>query len=179
MRDRRYTYIRFLAAGLTVVLFAIIWLYTREFPVLSNTIGVRWLLIGAGMAGALAGGSMLYALRHRLTPWEQHLPELFTILIFSVLFAPLFISLANRAGCKTEYQPFLFESELPYFSSNYGLLKGEKIKPTGYSLRVKEGNKLYRFLYKRQPYYPLTQPGDTVLLPVCHGWLGFRVMELR
>ena len=171
--------IRLLAVGAVLLLFGLIWLYTREFPILSNTIGVRWLLAGSAGAGVLLGCGILYALRQRLTPVEQHLPEVFTALIFSVLFMPLFASILNRAGGKTEYQSFEFVSEMPYLSSNYGLLKGEKIKPSGYSLRVKEGARLYRFQYKSQAYYPLTKPGETVSLPVCNGLLGFRIMELK
>ena len=178
MQNRPSISIRLLALAGVLFFFGLVWLYTREFPVFGNTIGVRGLLIGCLLSGALAGGALLYALRHRLMPWENHLPEVFTLLFFSILFIPLLGSLLNRAGGQVEYQPFEFVSETPYIASNYGLLKGEKIKPSGYALHVKENGRLYRFQYKTQAYFPLTKPGETVLLPVRKGLLGFRVVEL-
>ncbi len=136
-------------------------------------------MAGAAVFGALAGGGLLLVLRLRLTPWALHLPEVFTILLFSILFAPLFASLINRSAGSTTFESFEFISETPYLSSPYGLLKGEKIKPTGYALRVREKGRLLRFQYQKQAYYPLTRTGDPILLPVKHGLLGFRVVELR
>ena len=179
MADQPPIRIRLLAIAAVLLIFSIIWLYTREYPVLGNTIGVRWLIIGAALTGAGLGAGILYALRRHLTPWENHLPEVFNIVIFTILIMPLFASLLNRVGGKTEFQTFLFESELPYVSSGYGILKGEKIKPTGYVLRVKDGDRLLRVQYKHQAYFPLTQAGERIMLPVCQGLLGFRVMELR
>ena len=178
MQNKLSISIRLLALAGVLFFFGLIWLYTREFPVFGNTIGVRALLAGGFLLGALAGGGAVYALRERLTPWENHLPEVFILLFFSLLFMPLLGSLLNRAGGQVEYQPFEFVSETPYISSNYGLLKSEKIKPSGYALRVKENGRLYRFQYKTQAYFPLTKPGETVLLPVRKGLLGFRVVEL-
>lgn len=179
MQTRLSLSIRFLALAAVLMLFGLIWLYTREFPVFSNTIGVRWLVLGACLLGALAGAGILYGLRERLTPWDLHLPEVCTILAFSILFAPLLGSLINRLGGTKTEQSFEFVSEQPYLSSSYGILKGEKIKPNGYSLYVKEGSRMWRFQYKSQSYYPITKPGEQVLLPICKGLLGFRIMELR
>jgi len=179
MQKRLSLSVRLLAFLAVLVLFGLTWLYTREFPVFSNTIGVRRLVLGAFLVGALAGSSLLYFLRHRFTPWENHMPEAGTILAFSILFAPLAGSLLNRAGGEQQLQSFEFVSEQPYISSNYGLLKGEKIKPTGYHLYVREGARLLRFQYKSQAYYPITRPGEPVLLPVHKGLLGFRIMELK
>lgn len=170
--------VRFLALAGVLFFLAVVWLYTREFSVFGNTIGVRNLLIGSLFAGGLAGGGLLYGLRRRLTPWANHLPEVFTIVLFSLLVMPLLVSLLNRTGGQVSHQPFEFVSETPYLSTSYGLLKGEKIKPSGYALRVKENGRLYRFQYKTQAYFPLTKPGETVLLPVRKGLLGFRVIEL-
>ena len=179
MADKLTSAVKLYALAGVLVFFSLIWLYTREFPVFSNTIGFRWLLTGSLVLGALAGGVLLYVLRQRLTPWDNHLPELFIILFFSILVMPLLGSLLNRAGGTRSFEPFEFESEMPYIASNYGLLKGEKIRPSGYALRVKENGRIYRFQYKSQAYYPLTKPGEKVLLPVRKGLLGFRVVELK
>lgn len=169
-----------LLAWLAILIFAaLMWLYVREFAVLFNTIGARWLVAGSILVGALAAGSALWRWRERFTPLERHLPEVLLILVFSVLFAPLFGSLLNRSLGKNEFQSFEFVSETPYFASNYGLLKGEKIQPTGWFLTVREGGRLHKFKYKTQAYYPITKPSETILLPVRTGLFGFRVMLLK
>ncbi|MBK8969709.1 MAG: hypothetical protein R3D58_01945 [Saprospiraceae bacterium] len=167
------------AFGLVIAFGALIWLYTREFPVFTNTINAGRLVLGAMIAGALLAAAALYAFRKRLLPLDRHVPEIAVTVVFSALFAPLFASLLNRAGGPIVYQSFEFVSEIPYLSSNYGLLKGEKIKPTGMRLQVKEEGKLYRFQYKKQPYFPITEPGEQILLPMRKGLLGFRILQLK
>jgi len=162
-----------------LVFFSLIGLYVREFPVFTNTIDAGRLAGIGFVVGAALAATLLYVFRVRLTPWSKHLPEVMTILVFTVLFGPLMASLLNRLGGKSEYQSFEFLAETPYLSSNYGILKGEKIRPTGYKLEVREKGRLLRFRYKTQAYYPNTKPGETVLLPVRRGMLGFRVMTLE
>lgn len=170
---------KLVALGGVVLFFGLIGLYVREFPVFTNTIGGSRLVLGALLFGAISGSAIVYGLRQRLTPWERHLPETGLILASCILFMPLFASLLNRAGGAIEHQRFVFVSETPYLASNYGILLGEKIKPSGYRLTVKRENRLYRFQYKSQAYFPLTKPGDPVLLPVRKGLLGIGVVELR
>lgn len=170
---------RVLAAALTLCLIGLVWLYTREFPVFMNTIGVKTLVLGAMGLGALLAGALIYGFRDRFTPWDRHVPEVALTLVFTMLFMPLFVSLINRAGGAQEHQPFEFISEMPYLSSNYGILKGEKIKPSGYRLTVRKNGRVYHFQYKQQEYFPLTKPGETVLLPVRKGWLGFGIVALK
>jgi len=169
-----------LSALLAVLLFvALIWLYVREFPVFSNTIGAQSLVVAAIIVAELAAGGVLWFWRERFRPWERHLPEVIFTLMFCPLFAPLAGSLLNRSIGKTEFQPFEFIAETPYIASNYGFLKGEKLRPTGYTLTVREKNRGLQFKYKKQAYYPLTKPGETILLPVKKGLLGFRVVLLE
>jgi len=170
---------RLLAIAAVLLLFTLIWLYTQEFRVFTNTIGVKRLVLGAFFVGALAATSILYALRHRLSPWENHLPETFFIAAFCVLFAPLFASLLNRAAGPLENQSFIFVSEMPYLATSYGILRGQPLKATGIRLIVKKEGRTYRFQYKSQEYFPLSKPGDRVLLPVRKGLLGAEVVELK
>ena len=170
---------RLTALAGVMLFFGLIWIYVLEFPVFTNTVDVRLLVLASMLAGAIAAGVLLYALRTRLRPWERHLPEVFIILVFSILFAPLSGSLLNRAAGKTQYKPFLFVSEHAYVSAPYGLLAGEKTGISGYRLRVESAGRSYFFQYKKQRYFPLTKPGETVLLPMRRGWLGFRVLELQ
>jgi hypothetical protein len=170
---------RLLAFLAVLLIFALAWCYVREFAVLSNTIGAGWLAGGSMLFTAAVVGGLLWRSRARFTPWERHLPEVLFMLIFSVLFAPLFASWLNRGLGSEGFQTFEFVSETPYFASGYGVLKGEKLEPTGYFLTVKDAGRSRRFKYKSQRYYPLTPPGEPISLPVCRGLFGARVVLLR
>ncbi len=160
------------------VLFGLIWLYTREYPVFTNTLQTGRLVVGAFAVGALLAGALLFALRRRLTPWANHVPEVLLIVVFVPLFAPLFASRINRAGGSVKHQPFEFVAEVPYVASAYGWLRFRPVEVTGYRLTAKREGRTHRFQYKNQRYFPLSQPGDTILLPVRRGVLGIEVMEL-
>lgn len=171
---------RILALFAVVLFVSLTWLYVREFPVFSNTIGARKLIAVSLVFAELVAGGFVWFRRQRFVPWERHMPEMLFLLLFCPLFAPLAGSLLNRSIGHTEHQPFEFIAEKPYFASNYGLLKGEKIQPTGYILTVREqGRQGLEFKYKKQAYFPLTKPGETILLPVKKGLFGFRVMLLE
>jgi hypothetical protein len=174
--DRRA---RLTALGFTLLFLGLIWLYVREFPLLSNTFQVKRLVVSAMFFGAVGAAGLLYVGRERFTPLRRHLPELASVLTAAVLFSPLLFSLLNRGLGKTEYQSFEFVSETPYLASAYGIIKGDKIKPSGYYLFVRENGRTHRLQYKKQAYYPITRPGEQVLLPVRKGLLGFRVAMLR
>ncbi|MFN0174975.1 MAG: hypothetical protein ACKVU0_10035 [Saprospiraceae bacterium] len=169
-----------LLSFLAVVLFSLlVWVYVREFAVLSNTLEVKALVTGSMLVVAALTSGTLWYWRERFTPFERHFPEVVLILVFSVLFAPLFGSLLNRSLGKSENQSFVFVSETAYFASGYGILKGEKLSPTGWRLTVREGTRERRLKYKSQAYFPLSKPGDKILLPVRQGILGARVVQLR
>lgn len=129
-----------------------------------------------GLAIAMTG---LWLGRDRFTPWNRHRPEVLLILFFSIIFAPLFGSLLNRAFSLKEYESFEFVSETPYFASGYGMLKDEKPEPSGYYLSVREKGSTHRFKYKSQAYYPLTKAGEVIMLPVRRGIFGPRVVLLK
>ena len=167
------------AMAVTVFFIGLLWLYVREFPVFSNTLGVKRLVLGAMAAGLAVAAAGLYCFRARFQPWNRHLTEMALIAVLSVFFAPLFGSRINRAFGRDIEQSFEFVAERPYLSSGYGILKGEILKPSGYYLDVKANGRLYRLQYKTQAYFPLTRPGERVLLPFKKGLFGFKVGQLR
>lgn len=171
--------LRFSAFLLVAALVGLIALYVREFAVFARTLEVRGLVVGSMLGASTLIGIGVYALRQRLQPWSRHGTELALVVMFGLLFAPLAGSLLNRAIGTTSYQSFEFVSETPYMTAGYGVLKGEKIQPTGYRLRVREGERVHRLRFKKQPYFPLSRPGDVVSLPVRTGLFGVRVVELE
>ncbi len=163
----------------TVAFFGLIGLYTREYAVFTNTLQAGRLVGGAVLAGLLLAVGILYALRRRLTPWSRHVPEALLIAVFVPLFAPLAASRINRAGGEVSYRSFEFVAEVPYVAAAYGWLRFQPIRITGYRLIVRREGRTYRFQYKSRRYFPLTQSGEAVLLPLRRGYLGIEVMELR
>ncbi len=169
-----------LAAILSVVLFSILMvLYVREFSIFSNTLEVKALALGSILVGAGIAGAVVWILRARFMPWEEHFPTAVLILIFSMVFAPLFGSLLNRGLGHDDHQSFEFVAETAYFASGYGVLRGEKLKPTGWKLVVREGGQEWKLKNKTQAYFPITKPGEQVLLPLRRGFFGVRVVEIE
>ncbi|MDX1912515.1 MAG: hypothetical protein SFV22_13555 [Saprospiraceae bacterium] len=170
---------RLLAFFAVILFFLLMWVYVREFAVLYNTIGVGKLAGGSMMV--VAGLLILAYLRRgdRFKPWQKHVPEIALIGIMGILFAPLLGSLFNRAYGDDKLQSFEFVAETAYFASGYGVLKGEKLQPSGWRLTIRDGGQIRTFKYKKQAYFPLTQPGENILLPVRKGLLGFRVVILQ
>lgn len=162
-----------------LALFGLIWLYTQEYPVFTNTLQANRLVIGALLFGALVAAGVVFALRRRLTPWANHVPEVLLIAFLVPLFMPLFASRLNRAGGTVKHRSFEFVAEVPYVASAYGWLRYRSIEVSGYRLIVKAKGRLHRFQYKSHPHFPLTQPGEMVLLPIRRGVLGIEVMELK
>ncbi len=170
---------RLLAAILVILFGGLVFLYVQEFRYLSNTIGVQWLVAGSMLTVAVLTFAGLWLWRDRFIPLDRHLPEVLLIGVFSVLFAPLWGSLINRSMGKETHRSFIFESETAYYASGYGILKGEKLKPTGWKLRVNDKSVSRLFTYKSQSYYPLSKPGDVILLPINKGLFGFEVILLK
>jgi hypothetical protein len=168
-----------LAIAAALILSILMWLYIREFSVFSNTLEIKRLVLVSLLAGTILAVGMVWFWRSRFMPWEEHFPTAVLILIFCLVFAPLLGSLLNRGLGSSEIQSFDFVSETAYFASGYGVLKGEKLKPTGWKLQLREGGQEWRLSYKTQAYFPLTKPGEQVILPVIRGFWDVRVVILK
>jgi hypothetical protein len=174
-----HMYPRIFAFLLTIGFFGLIWLYMREFPLLSNTLGAGWLALGSILVGFAVAAGALWYFRERFMPWDRHRPDVAFLLATSMFFSPLLGSWLNRGLGNKAFQSFKFISETPFVATGYGILKDEKIKPTGYHLLVSENGTLRKFKYKTQSYYPVTKPGEDIMLPICKGFFGARVMLLN
>ncbi len=171
--------VRFYALLGVAALLGIIFLYVREFTYFSNTIGLKWLVLGAMAVAGLLTTVLLYLKRDRFMPLGRHFPAVAFILVNAILFAPLLGSLANRLLGKTIVREFKFISEKAYYAEAYGVLKGEDVKVTGWRLTVNDAGVVRTFKYKKQSYYPISQPGDVISLPMVQGLFGAEVMDLE
>lgn len=168
----------FLHAVLSVlVLSFFIWRYVMEFDVLSNTLELKeLLLISMGvMLVIVVGGIVVF--RSRFLPWDEHYAEVVMLIVFGLLFAPLFGSILNRSMGKNTQQTFELVSEKAYFSQGYGILKGDTLKPAGWRLRLREGSEIHKLRYKDQAHFPNLRPGESLVLPIREGVLGVRVVQ--
>jgi hypothetical protein len=171
---------RLTAIAAVFSIFAGIGLYVHELPFFNNTIDVQKMVTGSFVLGAVGAGLLLYGLRNRITPLDRHVPEILFISLVFILFSPLLVSLLNRGLGRKEEASFEFLNEAPFASTGgYGFLRTQQIKISGYQLDVREAGRLLRFRYKKQAYFPLTKPGESVLVPVRKGLFGFRVVVLE
>ena len=120
------------ALGSVLLFFGLMVLYVRESPVFSNTIGVVRLILGSMVLMLLLNIGLLWRFRERFSPWSRHVTEIALLLVFSVLFAPLFGSLLNRGLGRTEFQSFEFIAETPL--SRHRLWLYEKYQPAAHRL---------------------------------------------
>jgi hypothetical protein len=98
-----------------------------------------------------------------------------------LIFAPFFGSFFNRIGAKkSEEKPFYFQKEVAFRMSRFGFLSTlQQESPTGFHLFVADESKNYRFRYEKQAYFPLTERGQKILLPVKIGFFGFPIIDLK
>jgi hypothetical protein len=169
---------KLIAIAAVLAVLGVIRLYMLEFPVFTNTIHAQMLVSLSILVGLLISGNLFYVFRARFMPLELHLPEFFSTLIFTLFLSPLLGSLLNRGLGHTEHHSFEFLTEKPYASSTYGMMLHHRIHQTGFLLEVRDQGELWQFRYRKQAYYPLTKPGDPILLPMRVGLFGFRVMLL-
>jgi hypothetical protein len=165
-------------AGLLAA-FGLIVLYVKEFPVFSNTIGVKNVVIASFLVAVAISALLLFLLRNAWKPWREYWMQI-VFLVFPILFfSPLLGSWINRISGVASNEAFQFVSESPYIAEAYGVLKNQKLRPAGYMLIAIQDGKTYKFKYKSQSYYPLSKSGDKILLPVKKGILGVKVVDLK
>jgi hypothetical protein len=159
--------------------FGLIYLYVKEFPVFSNTIGVKSLIIGSFIVAAICATLLLFLLRKKLNPWQEHWMQIVFLVFPMLFFSPLIGSWLNRSSGQNKGESFEFVSESPYIAEAYGVIKNQKLKPAGYMLIAKQQGKTYQFRYKSQAYYPLSKPGDDIVVPIKTGLFGVKMVDLR
>jgi len=152
--------------------------YIYEVNIWQNTLHPLYLVISATLLCLLLGGFLVWKLRPRLTPVHKHLPELFALLFLLVVLCPLFVSLLNRSLGTETYQSFEFIAEKPHIFTQVGrAIRGKPVKE-GFELTVRDGRQIRTFRYKKQAYFPLTKPGEPIMVPITRGLLGSNIVNL-
>ena len=169
----------FRITALLIVLLAIglIALYVLEFSWFDRTIGMRSLGLYAMAFGAIAGTGLGW----RFSKQSRNTVETVQLYVFFIvlctLFSPFFASLSNRLLSPAAPRPKQVEffEEQAFLSDRYGLIKGEKAKPSGYYTFFYYRGRLRR-VKSREPLLPGRKRGETVTLYMKPGLWGFEVV---
>jgi multisubunit Na+/H+ antiporter MnhG subunit len=154
-------------------------LYIREFPHFFNTIGIKSLVWRAEAIGLALAACIVFINRNRFKPWNLHRPEVFSIIIAFLVFAPLLGSLSNRLLGKSSHRSFTFVAERSYIKEPYGMLKKQTVKNTYFLLEVDDRGIKRQFKSKNGPYFPITKPGELIQLPITEGFWGMDVVLIK
>lgn len=168
----RYVLI-FLAVALLVTLFA------TELSKLDNVVGIKPMLTGAAVIGAVAGAILGFLGGRRLHGWEQKVPLLLGGLIYFALLAPMASLFLNRVLAASPVdERMVFIHQEPFLQSQIGIIEGMQQLPTGWYAWLKDREETLRIRTKTQ-YFLTAQKGDTVLIPVAKGFLGARIIKVK
>lgn len=168
----KYGSLGFLFLGLVV-------LYAFEFKYFHNTFSASKLVFWSLCAGLLVG----LFLASRFNKSAEDLTGTIQIYVFFIImcmvFMPLLASLTNRwlDDDEVELREVEFVDEVPFFSSRYGIMEGEKLEPTGYYCFFYHEANLER-IKSDKPLFFERERGDNVEIFVKKGFLGFEYMPL-
>lgn len=170
-RYKASEYLLYGGAGFLIIFLIV--LYVFEFSHFNRTLNARRLVVGSLLVGVILG----VILGRRFQDSGEDMTEKIQIYVFFIficgLFMPLFGSLANRllSFSAATPVPVEFVEEKPFYSSLYGMLRGERARTTGYYLFFYKDQRLHR-IENKQPMFPNAQQGDTVAVPVKRGLFG-------
>jgi hypothetical protein len=160
---------------LPLLLIGLIFLYIRSFEYYSNLVEAgRFLLISA-LFGLFLIACLIWYVSKKYGSAKPYLTEIAMLGLLIMFFSPLLVGYLNKARATEEEHSFTFIGEKGFYKSPLGMLKGEKREVAYHKLFcLSESGKKYSFRYKSGPYYPNTQAGETILLPLKRGALGIR-----
>ncbi len=169
----------FWKAVLAVVLFFLfIIVYANEFEYFNRTINARQLVIPAVIVGLCLGVIAGWYYQRRQTDPVVRLQIVMACLFAGLIAAPLAGSLSNRllSPHPTRFQEVDFVKEQPFYSSRFGVLKGESQMPTGYYLFFYYKDKLRRISLD-QSFFEATEEGEPILVPFKKGLWGIELVR--
>ena len=160
--------------GLGLIFILLVVLYVFEFRVFDRTLEVKTLVIRSLLFGILPGAWLGYLFRRSGKDLTEKVQIYVFFILMSVLFMPLFGSLTNRM---LSFRPVRtvqveLEGETPFYASRFGVIKGEKIEPTGFYTFFYYNGHLER-LKSKQALFPGKERGDQVDLDLRKGLWGY------
>ncbi|MDX1942335.1 MAG: hypothetical protein SFU99_17350 [Saprospiraceae bacterium] len=168
----------FIYIAILLGIVGLIVLYVFEFEYFNRTFQVGTMTFWSMLIGIAFG---LLVARRFLKSANDLIDRVRVVLLCTVgiaIFMPLFASLSNRLWSFHPTTPVaveFVESEA-YIGSALGLMRGEKITPTGHRTFVYRDTKLLK-IQTKEALFPEAQRGDTVQLPVKKGLWGFEFVS--
>lgn len=175
LRLSRSEYLRYGGLGLLFVLLIVV--YVFEFKYFDRTLNVKKLVVGSLLFGLTLGLFLGYKYRSSARDLTERF-QIYTFFVFiCVIFMPLFGNLSNRllSFAPARVMEVEFVEESAFYASNYGVIKGEKIKASGYYFFFYRDGKLER-IKNNKPLFPDKARGDMVPLRVKKGLWGFQLV---
>ena len=165
--------------GLGLLFIGLIVLYVLEFKYFHNTFATSVLVFYSLLVGLIVGLILAYLFRASATDLTETVQIYVFFVSMCMIFMPLFGSLTNRLldVSPLELREVEFVEEMPFYSSRYGLLEGEKMEPSGYYSFFYHEARLERIKTDR-PLFFESKRGDNVEIFVKRGFWGFEYMPL-
>lgn len=156
-----------------LLLVAVITLYVKEFYWFNRTLNVERLVLWSMTMGGAGGVVAWLFLRQKAADAIDSFRLLAFCLFIPALLMPLLAGLSNRllSPYPVVTTPVIFESELAFYSSPMGIVKGEKVEPGGYYLFFYHQDRLYR-IENRTAQFGGVRRGEIVALPMQKGVWG-------
>lgn len=169
--------IRYALIGLLLVGMALG--YALEFQVWLRSFGV-WIYFAFGIPlGMFLGWLASKHFRQQASDGVEKFQVSALVMLPIALILPLLFSWSNRLFPRgEEVKKGIFWEEKPYFSSRYGLLKGEQPQPSGYYLFIKDREKLIRIRFDQPSGFGLNR-GDSLDLVLEVGLWGVREAKME
>lgn len=164
-------YVLYGSVGIFLLLSVILYVFEfRQFEQLLNT---RLFLIITASIGALIGIGLSWKFQSNGSDLTDKVQIYVFFILICAIFTPLWASITNRvlAFGAERIEKVEFWEQNAYYSSRGGLIKGEKLKPTGYYTFLLRDSELIRLETKNLIYLG-KQRGDSVDLTIKKGFLG-------
>lgn len=160
-----------------LLIFGLIFLYTKEITFFQNTLNLSRLLVSAVLGGLVFGAVLGWFLgKERKERIEQF--QLFLgVTVVSVLLMPLLLSRINRqVSTKTTTEEMQLIRMETFAGSRFGNLAELKENPDGFRAFLNRNGTIIR-LQKEDPPFPEDKVGKQVSVPVTRGILGFELVN--
>jgi hypothetical protein len=170
-------YLRY--GGLGLAFIGLVVLYVFEFPYFHNTFAASILVFYSLIIGLIVGLVLAYFFGGSAKDLTETIQIYVFFVAMAMIFMPLFGSLSNRLldFNPLELREVEFVEEVPFYSSRYGVLEGEEIKPSGYYSFFYHEARLERIKCNK-PLFFESKRGDNVEVFVKRGFWGFEYMPL-
>ncbi len=159
------------------LLLAMVVLYALEFKYFHLTFNLQGLILKGVVVGLIVGVELGWWFRRHAEDLTERIQLYVFFIVLSMVFMPLLVSLSNRfvtlkpsASINVDYV-----GTEAFYSDRFGLIKGQKVEPTGYYLFFYYNNRLQRIELKA-PIFKDSVRGATITLPVWQGIWGHQVI---